>query len=95
MGEGLEEVWQRGSKGPSDSVEWLRGLVSRHGAYQVLGGSFHCAALIQIKFGVRARMLSSSEGDVNEADLLLNSQAGEFALNAQFAGGEMNREGKA
>lgn len=69
--------------------------MSRHGAYRVLGGSFHCAALLQIKFRDRARRLGSSEGYVNEADWLLNSQAGEFALNAQFAGGEMNREGKA
>lgn len=68
VGEGLEEVCQRGSKGPSDSVECLRGLVSRHGAYQVLGGSFHCATLIQIKFRDRARMLSSSESYVKEAD---------------------------
>lgn len=95
VGEGLQEVWQGGSKGPSDSVEGLRGLVSRHGAYRVLGGSFHSAPLVQIKFRDRAIMLSSSEAYVNEADWLLNSQAGEFALNAQFAGGEMNREGKA
>lgn len=41
---------------------------------------------------VPAGALSSAEGCVNEADLVLKSQAGELALDAQFAGGPVNRE---
>lgn len=67
--------------------------MSKHGAYQdLLDGSFHCANLIQIKFGDRARVLRSSEGCVNEVALLLHSWAGERAFSAQFAGGGVSRE---
>lgn len=55
--------------------------MSKHHADQVLlGGSFHCANIIQIKF--IAGMVSFSERCINEANLLLNSQAGVLALSA-------------
>lgn len=37
-------------------------------------------------------MLSFSEGCINEAHLLLNSQAEVLALNTWFVGGDMNME---
>lgn len=67
--------------------------MSKHGAYQdLLDGSFHCANLFQIKFIEGARMLSSSKGCINEADILFKSQPGVFTLNAPFAGGYMHKE---
>lgn len=57
--------------------------MSKHHADQVLlDGSFHCANIIQIKFIERAGMVSFSERCINEANLLLNSQAGVLALSA-------------
>ena len=75
--------------------EWLRGLGSKHCADQdLLDGSFHCTIdnMIQIKFIEWAEMPNFSERCINEADLLLNSQAEVLALNTWCGGWVINME---